>query len=59
VRARSDALAHLRAVTISDAQRGYGHGFSVLEVIDMVKRRFSRRSCERSTRRSGVDRGTI
>jgi len=39
VRAHADALAHLRAggqsVTLNC---GYGHGFSVLEVIDTVKR---------------------
>jgi UDP-glucose 4-epimerase len=39
VRAPSDALAYLRAggkpVTLNC---GYGHGFSVLEVIDTVKR---------------------
>ena len=39
VRAHSDALAYLRAggrpVTLNC---GYGHGFSVLEVIDTVKR---------------------
>jgi UDP-glucose 4-epimerase len=39
VRAHSDALAHLRgggaSVTLNC---GYGHGFSVLEVIDAVKR---------------------
>jgi UDP-glucose 4-epimerase len=39
VRAHSDALAYLRgAGTALIANCGYGHGFSVLEVIDMVKR---------------------
>jgi len=39
VRAHSDALARLRAGAPSlTLNCGYGHGFSVLEVIDMVKR---------------------
>jgi UDP-glucose 4-epimerase len=39
VRAHSDALAYLRAGGASvTANCGYGHGFSVLEVIDAVKR---------------------
>jgi UDP-glucose 4-epimerase len=39
VRAHSDALAHLRAGGPSMTLNcGYGHGFSVLEVIDAVKR---------------------
>jgi UDP-glucose 4-epimerase len=39
VRAHSDALAHLRRGGASDAFNcGYGHGYSVLEVIDAVKR---------------------
>jgi UDP-glucose 4-epimerase len=39
VRAHSDALAHLRAGGPSATLNcGYGHGFSVLEVIDAVKR---------------------
>jgi UDP-glucose 4-epimerase len=39
VRAHSDALAYLRAGgTSATLNCGYGHGFSVLEVIDMVKR---------------------
>jgi UDP-glucose 4-epimerase len=39
VRAHSDALRHLRSSGPSlTLNCGYGHGFSVLEVIDMVKR---------------------
>jgi UDP-glucose 4-epimerase len=39
VRAHSDALRHLRAGSPSlTLNCGYGHGFSVLEVIDTVKR---------------------
>jgi UDP-glucose 4-epimerase len=39
VRAHSDALRHLRAGGASlTLNCGYGHGFSVLEVIDAVKR---------------------
>jgi UDP-glucose 4-epimerase len=39
VRAHADALAYLRAGGQSATLNcGYGHGFSVLEVIDMVKR---------------------
>ncbi len=39
VRAHSDALRHLRAGGVSlTLNCGYGHGFSVLEVIDAVKR---------------------
>jgi UDP-glucose 4-epimerase len=39
VRAHSDALAHLRAGGASFTLNcGYGHGFSVLEVIETVKR---------------------
>ncbi len=39
VRAHSDALAHLRAGgEPATLNCGYGHGFSVLEVIDAVKR---------------------
>ncbi len=39
VRAHSDALAHLRRGGASDTFNcGYGHGYSVLEVIDAVKR---------------------
>jgi UDP-glucose 4-epimerase len=39
VRAHSDALAYLRAGGLSATLNcGYGHGFSVLEVIDTVKR---------------------
>jgi UDP-glucose 4-epimerase len=39
VRAHSDALAYLRAGgTSATLNCGYGHGFSVLEVIDTVKR---------------------
>jgi UDP-glucose 4-epimerase len=39
VRAHSDALAHLRGGGGSQTFNcGYGHGFSVLEVIDTVKR---------------------
>jgi UDP-glucose 4-epimerase len=39
VRAHSDALAHLRRGGASDTFNcGYGHGYSVLEVIEAVKR---------------------
>ena len=39
VRAHSDALAHLRGGGSSDTFNcGYGHGYSVLQVIDAVKR---------------------
>ncbi len=39
VRAHSDALRHLRSGGASlTLNCGYGHGFSVLEVVDMVKR---------------------
>jgi UDP-glucose 4-epimerase len=39
VRAHADALAYLRAGGASATVNcGYGHGFSVLEVIDAVKR---------------------
>src|SRR5215470_14052283 len=39
VRAHADALSYLRAGSRSATLNcGYGHGFSVLEVIDMVKR---------------------
>ena len=39
VRAHSDALRHLRSGLPSlTLNCGYGHGFSVLEVIDTVKR---------------------
>jgi UDP-glucose 4-epimerase len=39
VRAHSDALAHLRGGGTSDTFNcGYGHGYSVLEVIEAVKR---------------------
>ena len=39
VRAHSDALAHLRRGGASDTLNcGYGHGYSVLEVVEAVKR---------------------
>ena len=52
VRAHSDALRHLRSGAPSlTLNCGYGHGFSVLEVIETVKR--VRASISRSRRRRG------
>ena len=61
VRAHSDALAYLRGGGASATLNcGYGRGFSVLEVIDTVKRvagvDFKVDFAERRARRSGADR---
>ncbi len=64
VRAHSDALRHLRSGAPSQTLNcGYGHGFSVLEVIDTVKRvsgvDFQRRDRAAARRRPGAHRRRI
>lgn len=56
VRAHSDALAHLRRGGASDTFNcGYGHGYSVLEVIEAVRRASGRDFAVRLTARRPGD----
>ena len=60
VRAHSDALAHLRRGGASDTFNcGYGHGYSVLEVIEAVKRASGRDFAVRLAARRAGDPASI